>query len=199
MINYINKQVNREDYIVDKCRGKKVLNIGCLAADKKAKLHEKIEEVSSDVWGLDIFDSDIKNYIKGDAQAFSMDKKFDVIVIGEVIEHLWDIKGMFESAYSSLSTGGKLIVTTPNAYAPIFIKNSIFGKVVLNDPYHVLLFDVTTITNLLNNFASELFKGEVFYYEETEASSVAYKIQRLISKLKNGYSRGIMCELIKSK
>ena len=49
-----NKQVDREEYI---------LNI-CLAADKKAILHEKIAER---VWGLD---SDIVNYTKGDAQNF---------------------------------------------------------------------------------------------------------------------------------
>lgn len=106
MVSFINKQVDREKYIIDVCRGKNVLNIGCLAADKKAILHEKIESVASNTWGLDIFDSNIKNYTKGDAQFFDFQEKFDVIIIGEVIEHIWNIEGMFKSAYSSLKSGG---------------------------------------------------------------------------------------------
>lgn len=197
MVNFVNKQVDREEYILNICKGKNVLNIGCLAADKKAILHEKIENIAERVWGLDIFDSDIVNYTKGDAQNFLFENKFDVIVIGEVIEHIWNIEGMFQSAYQNLNTGGVLIVTTPNAYAQIFLKNALFGKIVPNDPYHVLMFDVTTLKNLLNNFADELFDGELFYYEEHSASSVSYKVQKIFAKIKNGFSRGLFLKLIK--
>ena len=95
MVNFVNKQVDREEYILNICKGKNVLNIGCLAADKKAILHEKIERV----WGLD---SDIVNYTKGDDQNFLFENKFDVIVIGEVIEH----RGYVSKCLSKSKYGG---------------------------------------------------------------------------------------------
>lgn len=198
MVNFVNKQVNRENYILEICKGKRVLNIGCLAADKKAHLHEKIENVASETFGLDIFDSNIENYTKGDVQNFSYKIKFDVIVIGEVIEHIWNIEGVFKSSYNSLISGGALLVTTPNAYSPVFLKQSIFGVIVPNDPYHVLLFDITTLKNMLNNFANNLFDGDIFFYEEVGSSSLTYKIQKMLAKLKNNYSRGLFLELVKN-
>jgi 2-polyprenyl-3-methyl-5-hydroxy-6-metoxy-1,4-benzoquinol methylase len=199
MVNFIKKQVDREKYILDICLNKNVLNIGCLAANQEAYLHKEITKVSQSVLGLDIFDSGIKNYIKGDAQNFNFEDKFDVIVIGEVVEHLWNIEGMFNSAYNSLKDNGRLIITTPNAYAFIFLKSAILGKVVPNDPYHTLLFDITTLTNMVNNFAADLFNGKIFYYEEKGAASFTYKLQKILAKLNKNLSRGIVLDLYKKE
>lgn len=49
------------------------------------------------------------------------------------------------------------------------------------------MFDVTTLKNLLNNFADELFDGELFYYEEHSASSVSYKVQKYLQKSKMAF------------
>lgn len=198
MVHFSNKQVDREKYILKNCKNKNILNIGCLAADKKAVLHQKIERTSKKTLGMDIFDAKFDNYIKGDAQNFYFEDKFDVIIVGEVIEHIWNMEGLFRSSFRSLADGGKLIITTPNAYAPIFIKNAIFGKIVPNDPHHVVLFDVTTLKNLLNNFANELFGGEIFYYKEASAQSVSYKMQSILESMKNGFSRGLIAELKKA-
>jgi SAM-dependent methyltransferase len=184
MISYKNKQVDREDYLLKICSGKNVLNVGCLAADKKSLLHNKIESVALSCLGLDIFDVNIPNYIKGDAQNMSFDKQFDVVVIGEVIEHLWNIEGCLRGACKALKVGGKLVITTPNAYYPVFLKDAIRGKVVTNDPYHVLLFDITTLCNMLNNFSGNMFSGEIFFYKERTANLLAYKIQRIAEKIK---------------
>lgn len=197
MVDFIDKKVSRERYILKQCENRNVLNVGCLAADKKSALHSKIEAVAKSVWGLDIFDSKMENYIKGDAQNFSTNEKFDVIIVGEVIEHLWNVEGLLKSAHNSLTDGGALIITTPNAYSPVQMKNAIFGQVVPNDPYHVLLFDVTTLKNLLNNFSSKLFDGNIFYYEEEGSTSVIYRMQRFFENWKNGYCRGIIAELVK--
>ena len=199
MINFIKKQVYRDEYILENCKGKEVLNIGCLSADKKAKLHKEIGRVARYVLGIDIFKSDLENCTKANAQNFELSRKFDIVVVGEVIEHLWNLEGMFKSVEKVLRKNGKLIITTPNAYAPIFLKNAIFGKVVPNDPNHVLLFDITTLQNLCKNFLNGKFRGNIFYYEEREANSFTYKIQSLLAKLNVGYSRGIILELIKER
>lgn len=197
MITFKNIQVDREAYIISMCKGKRVLNIGCLAANKKSGLHKRIEEVSVACTGLDIYPSDLRNYIQGDAQDFYFSEKFEVIVIGEVIEHLWNLEGCIKSAYQALIRNGSLILTTPNAYAPIFIKRALLGQIVKNDPEHSLLFDVTTLGNLLNNYVGSLFSGDIFFYEESDANSISYKIQKLLASINRGYSRGLVASLVK--
>lgn len=193
----LNKKVNREEYVLSECEGRKVLHIGCLGADKKAHLHNKIIKVAREVYGIDLFDSNLVNFFKMDAQYFSLNQKFDLILAGEVIEHLWNIEGFVNNLHKHLEMGGKAIITTPNAYAPIFLKRALIGKRVTNDKGHVLLFDITTLKNLLDNFCSEKFTGQLFYYFEEENKSLAYKIQRILEYVNKSYCRGIIVELIK--
>ncbi len=199
MIENLKKRVDRFDYLLDKCRDKVVLNIGCLAANKESELHLLMDGVAKSLTGLDIYDSDIKNYVKGDAQSFCFRSEFDVIIVGEVIEHLANIKGLIDSSYASLKEGGTLIITTPNAYNLVFLKNAVFGMQVPNDKYHVLLFDMTTIGNMFSNFASGLFDCKLFYYYESNSQGLLYKVCNFFSKLSIGYSPGIVAELEKKR
>jgi len=50
-----------------------------------------------------------------DARKFSYNKIFDVVVLGDIIEHLQpeDVKKVLENAHDSLLPGGKLVVTVP--------------------------------------------------------------------------------------
>ena len=41
-------------------------------------------------------------------------ENFDVIMLWEVLEHLQDLKGFLDIAYTKLNVGGKLILSTPN-------------------------------------------------------------------------------------
>jgi SAM-dependent methyltransferase len=158
-----------------------------------------MEGVAKSLTGLDIYDSEIKNYVKGDAQEFYFSSQFDVIIVGEVIEHLSNIQGLIDSSYASLKEGGKLIITTPNAYNFVFLKNAAFGMKVPNDKYHVLLFDVTTIGNMFTNFASNLFDCKIFYYYESNSQGWLYKFCNFVSKFSIGYSPGIVAELEKKE
>jgi 2-polyprenyl-3-methyl-5-hydroxy-6-metoxy-1,4-benzoquinol methylase len=198
MVNFKKMQVDRQSYILSRCAGKRVLNVGCLAADRQSMLHKKIVLAADYCIGLDIHEADLPDYIKGNVEDFESEEKFDLIIIGEVIEHLWNLKGCIESCFSALSQGGSLIITTPNAYAPIFLKNAILGKPVNNDPGHTLLFDVTTLTNLFNNYTHNIFSGSLVYYEEEEADTVPYRLQRLLAKINIGYSRGLLIDLKKN-
>lgn len=55
------------------------------------------------------------NYYKVcDVLNYTEDKKYDVIIATELIEHLEDIPQFFSSIYKLLKTDGKIIITTPN-------------------------------------------------------------------------------------
>jgi 2-polyprenyl-3-methyl-5-hydroxy-6-metoxy-1,4-benzoquinol methylase len=163
-----------------------------------SELHRQINDVAQELWGLDIYDSDMSNYHKADAQNFVLGNEFEIIIVGEVIEHLWNIQGLFESCSLHLKAGGKLIITTPNAYSMINLRHAVCGHLVPNDPYHVLNFDATTLINLLENYMSKKFSGHVFYYFESNSTLFLYTLNNFISKFNKKYSPGIILELKKN-
>lgn len=78
---------------------------------------------------------------------------FDVIVLIEVIEHLYDIDAVIKQCFSLLRKGGVLYVTTPNfnSVAKLVNKKSF---AVVNFPEHLSYFTNKSLTNVLerNNF-----------------------------------------------
>jgi 2-polyprenyl-3-methyl-5-hydroxy-6-metoxy-1,4-benzoquinol methylase len=52
----------------------------------------------------------------GDAQDFDFGEKFDVVLAGELIEHLDNVHGFLESVHRHLGPDGRLVLTTPNAF-----------------------------------------------------------------------------------
>ena len=50
----------------------------------------------------------------GDAEHFALDRQFDTIVAGDLIEHLGNVEGFLKSVMGCLAPGGKLVIQTPN-------------------------------------------------------------------------------------
>src|SRR5690242_2719006 len=98
--------VQRVDLIKQMCAGKRVLHLGCTnypytndAIEGELLLHFDLEKVASDLWGIDADREGIeilekhgsKNIVQGDLEHLedsTLDGTFDVIVAGEVIEHI---------------------------------------------------------------------------------------------------------------
>jgi 2-polyprenyl-3-methyl-5-hydroxy-6-metoxy-1,4-benzoquinol methylase len=107
-------------------------------------LHKAIAVNAKELVGMDLSKEGV-DYLKdkgidvvfGDAQCFDLKKQFDVIVAGDIIEHLDNIGGFLESCKRHLKNNGKLIVTTPNPWHWKFIIKSAFlgGEVPIN-PEH---------------------------------------------------------------
>jgi ubiquinone/menaquinone biosynthesis C-methylase UbiE len=64
------------------------------------------------------------------------DRRFDVVVAGEFIEHVYgiDVDRTLNEIFRVLRVGGRLLLTTPN---PLDIKKRFLGKSVLDDKSHV--------------------------------------------------------------
>ena len=54
--------------------------------------------------------------MEGDARDFDLDRTFDVVFAGELIEHLDDVRGFLASVRRHLGPVGRLVLTTPNAF-----------------------------------------------------------------------------------
>jgi 2-polyprenyl-3-methyl-5-hydroxy-6-metoxy-1,4-benzoquinol methylase len=124
---------DRVAVILDYCSGKKVLDVGCV--DHEARqvgnpnwLHAKIAGVAASALGVDIVADGVDavrqlgyEAIVDDITAPSQDLQnrspFQVVVAGEVIEHVGAPEALMGGAAALLADGGILILTTPNPYA----------------------------------------------------------------------------------
>lgn len=125
---------DRLSVITDACRGRKVLDVGCVnheagAVDDPGWLHARIASVADECVGLDVESDGVDRMQRAGYNAVCADvahgttalaslAPFDVVVAGEVIEHLRCPQDLLDLAAEVLRPGGSLVVTTPNPYAP---------------------------------------------------------------------------------
>lgn len=119
---------NRTDYLVSLARGKKVLDIGVvehsLDSVKSGRwLHRHLVESASSCVGLDVLENSVRalqaegyDVRVHDLTTTPLDETFDLIVAGDVIEHVGGPQRLLEHARLSLAPGGRIVVTTPNPY-----------------------------------------------------------------------------------
>jgi len=152
---------DRISFIQDLCSGKKVLDVGVVehfesAYKGKNWLHRYIVDVAESCVGVDILDSEIEklnhegfNVKKHDLTESSLQEKYDVIVCGELIEHVDNVGALLRNIAASLADGGMVILTTPNPwYINATIKNT-FGKAPFTDNVdHVAWYDPSTMVEL---------------------------------------------------
>jgi SAM-dependent methyltransferase len=120
---------DRVGHILDLARGKRVLDVGVVdhvatAFRSPDWLHGKIAKVAGSCVGVDVLRTGIQELQQAGYDVRYCDitrdvpegGPFDVIICGEVIEHLGNPTGLFETAREVLAPGGRLVITTPNPY-----------------------------------------------------------------------------------
>jgi SAM-dependent methyltransferase len=163
--------VFRRDAIIDLCKGKTVLHFGFLGHynwEEMLKsvnwLHSEIHRVAKRLVGIDYLKSEVDKVRSNYAlEAYACDvmeleklnfqSTFDIVLCGEIIEHL-DNPGLFlEKLRRFLSRESMLIITTPN---PWWVKRMIPGfayreKQKLNRE-HVMWQSYFTLKYLLERY-----------------------------------------------
>ena len=84
----------REDIIIKYIKGKDVLDIGSVGQTSAYNLWDILEKHARKLTGIDTELCDKKNVVYGSMENYDFNKKFDVIVAGDVIEHV-DNQGLF--------------------------------------------------------------------------------------------------------
>jgi len=95
--------------------------------------------------------------VAGDAQTFDLGRTFDVVWAGELIEHLSCAGGFLEAARRHLEPGGRLVLTTPNAFAVANFVYRIGGRPRINRG-HTCWYDETTLSQLLHRHGYEVLE-----------------------------------------
>lgn len=142
------------------CKDKFVLDIGCTGMD--GRLYKQIVEVSSEAIGIDIDSEKVSEFKESgyevycqDAESFSLDKNFDVIVAGELMDYLGNPAEFLNRARDHLKDDGKLVLTVPNIQSAYHIKRTISG-----DQYKgkLMAFTKPHLRNLLEKKGFEVIK-----------------------------------------
>ena len=164
----VNKILSRQEYILNKSQKKNVLHIGCTDFPYTEKriikgelLHQKITDVSNNCVGIDLSEEGVSickqhgldNIVIADAEKLSKYGlgKFEIIIAGEVLEHV-NNPGLFLSeSKKSLDDGGLLVITVPNAFFVVRIVRLLFGKEDVH-PDHVAYYSEKTLLELLRRY-----------------------------------------------
>ena len=172
------KLVQRVDLIMEMCAGKKVLHLGCAnypytqnSIDNKMLLHYDIEKSAGELYGFD-FDQpglDILaangtgNLYRADLEKLdevAMSETFDVIVAGEMIEHL-NNPGLFLTGIQRfMNAETRLVLTTINAYCGMrwfwYGLRGRRGKQEPVHPDHVAYYSYSTLSLLVKRHGMDI-------------------------------------------
>lgn len=179
------RPVQRVDFLLSQCEGKKVLHLGCTnwpyteeTLSNGSLLHLKIAERSGRLFGMDadrqgldvLRDRGFEDLYQGDLEKLEdseLNEKFDVVVAGEIIEHL-NNPGLFLNGVKRfLAPNSILIITTINAYGAMrFLIYALRGKRGIHEPVHpdhVAYYSYSTIKLLLKRSGFRI--AEFLFYD----------------------------------
>ena len=196
----------RDEYLADYCRNKKVLHIGaCDAPFTREKLadglllHSKLNHSAEKVVGLDI-DTDAIEYLRDNGiqdivhldmnDLNKIDSEPDVIIFGETIEHLENIKTGLSNIMAAMNENTHLLISTPNALSLLNVFNAFFRKEHCH-PDHVVTFTPTTLVQCLDK--SNLAIEEInFTFLNRKRLSVYKQIWRKLALIFPWYSETLI-------
>jgi 2-polyprenyl-3-methyl-5-hydroxy-6-metoxy-1,4-benzoquinol methylase len=111
-------------------------------------------------------------------ESFAAEKKYDVIVLSNVLEHSLDPGAMLQHIHRLLNPNGQVWISCPNSRSWL---RSAFGRYWINwhVPFHVVHFSPDTLREVLKKSQFEIVK----MWQETPALWVAHSIiARLFAK-----------------
>lgn len=209
--------VERIDWLVERCRGNRVVHIGFADAgffEEQTRagrwLHGHLADAAREIVGLDAdeqgvyaaraagFEADVVDVTDPAAVAALGIEPADVVVAGEVIEHLGAPGPFLDAMRPLLRPGGTLLVTTPNAYGLINVVGSITRRIEINHPDHVVMFTWRTLTELLRRHGWVVDETALYVPAVRErgsrsrsdalAAGAVARIERLLGRIGRPYS-----------
>jgi len=194
---------DRVAYLVDRCREKNVLDIGCVAHDEARLdsdewLHGHLARAAATCVGVDILEEGIEAVQAAGFDAVVQDLSnglgplgargpFDVIIAGELIEHVSDLDMVFRVAAEGLSEGGELILTTPNPYSPQRVRAGQLG-IVWENVDHVSYLFPSGIAELAERRGLVLAEAATV---EDQGQPAAPLLQRLKRTIRGSHWRNV--------
>jgi 2-polyprenyl-3-methyl-5-hydroxy-6-metoxy-1,4-benzoquinol methylase len=184
---------DRLAYLRKLVNGKDILDVGVVAHTRDAVhapewLHKSLVQAANSCLGVDILSEEVDhlnslgfNVICADITQKPLDQKFDVIVCGEVLEHLDAPGSLLESVSKMLKSDGRVVVSVPNpGYINVLVKTLFNGTPYIDNADHVTWFDPCTLCELGERHGLQLDR---FFGLATKSKSIKGTIAKLIFKM----------------
>lgn len=186
---------NLREFLVERARGKSVLHVGAagnihfyLPDHPEWFLHHDLTKAAGEMIGIDIDRDGIEhaalhgeNIIYADCEELDLGRKFDMIVMLDVIEHLERPGVALNRLMSHLNNGGELIISTPNpTQFGMFMKTLLhFSPGVYWD--HITSFMPENLQALCNRHGYRI--SELFFYTHPNDWSLSNRLKSAIYKI----------------
>lgn len=186
----------RLDIMLDYVVGKRVLDLGCVEHEASVSdkgdwwLHGLIREHAEHVRGVDY---DIEEVVKlcgrgydvvvADVEDMDLGDKFDVVIAGEIFEHLTNHRSFLKSVERHLLPEGVLVMSVPNANSLNYVlQNMVFGHEV--DAWdHSVFFTPVTMSVMLMKCG--FVPVQIILYQPNEIFHHAHTMHRVLAYVSN--------------
>lgn len=155
-------EFDRNSYLKNCTKNKKILHVGCTdfpitqqRIDDNNLLHQKLLDNAKEVVGIDLSDEGIsilinhgyKDVFVMDAENMKFTTKFDLILAGDVLEHM-NNPGMFlDNARTLLEVDAEIIIAVPSALTFNNLKAWFLGREQVHSD-HTFYFSPKTLSAL---------------------------------------------------
>lgn len=201
--------IDREGWVVQFCTNKSVLHVGAAQARDKNPLdllsgqnktdlwlHSHISAVTTHCIGLDYNKEavdflrnamNINNIFYADATSNASlnealgDQRFDVIVLGEILEHLTCGGIALRALMKYLNTGGTFLITVPNLLSLRYLLSPLFAREG-HDEDHVIGFTPRLIEAYLEKEGLGVSQFLYYYERRSKTSTMSYSIRNSVNK-----------------
>ena len=210
--------VDRFDYLCDLATRRRVVHIGFVDAgcqmlneQSGAWLHEHLARTASELIGLDLDAAGVEDARQRGYEAHAVDCRdieavralglppADLVVAGEVIEHLDDPGSFLDGLHALVAPGGLLVVTTPNATGLVNAA-ALLGNFEVNHPDHVVMYTCATLDAMLTRHRWTPVEHAVFLQQVkssgtdtrskvlTAGARAVLGVERLLARLGRPYA-----------
>jgi len=182
-------------HILKDVKGKAVLNIGAaggvrgyLPNNRENWLHHRLGLAASELVGADIDSEGIAyaqrfgvNIEYANCEVMDMGRKFDAIVLSDVIEHMnAPVTGVC-NLMKHLQTDGKLFITTPNPTAFNLISRAILGRNMNTYWDHVSCFSPEHIQTICDRYDYQL--SDIYFFDHIDRQNFSNTIKSHVAKM----------------
>lgn len=187
---------SKHEAIIGRCTGKRVLHLGCVGnndsgtahkvAASPSTLHLKLS-AAANVTGVDISGDAVEEYrrsgicdniLVGNVEKLnelSLKPEFDLVVIGDLIEHLSNPGKMLDGVRSLCRRDTRVILTTPHAFGLAPFLRHLSGR-FREGLQHVMTFNSQNLTHLVHRHGFKVEEYGTCYQSESVSSSIVFKL-----------------------
>lgn len=201
---------DRLPYLTQLAAGKRVLDVGVVnhtigqqhSADW---LHGAIASVAASILGVDVLPEAVSalqsegyNVRLWDITEKPLDAKFELIVVGKVIEHLGSPGALFASASQMLVPEGRLVLTTPNPYYASRVRDGILQGFTNDSVDHVTLLSPGGIAEFAERAGLRLdrWRGVVASRPRTVVGRIARGTLRMLPVSAQSFCNTLIYECV---